>query len=250
MNTQEHDLTLLRNIHTIFSQGNGFGALTTLVDMEFPVSKLEEIDLDSTKGLIQSANLQSKHLLHSFSETLKLLERKPNPETISVSELRKLSEVIFEKVAKQFSINPKNLVWKSAEAPANSSDSISLDREEWNAILEEAFWNACKFGKRQSKIEFGFDSRSHNSTKIFWIKNKIQSFPQKIPKDYKKLLLKPFSHLYPPVETSSLSERFPAGLGLFVIDSLLKKNNAKLDIKISKTMKDERGTSFKLNFYF
>ena len=102
--------------------------------------------------------------------------------------------------------------------------TICVDLEKIYLAIEEILINAYKYSTNKSQINiFANVSKGYFCISV---KNEVPKEPYGgIPQDMEKLVIEPFFRLHPPVEDVISIEKFGLGLGLTVVDYLVRKHN-------------------------
>lgn len=211
------------NLKTSLTQGAGFGSLLTVI--EFIKDEMKESG-DSFLVNKEIMNMLFDNYVHCV---------------VQIAGLRIVTDVL-EKPLEFTPIDARGLLdslpqmTKSVEPylekrglrvtypELKSNCALACNMEKIGMMFEELMINAYKYSVPGSAINV----LAHMSEGYFWIsiKNDIREKPYGgIPREYEKLVVEPFFRLQPPDESISKIERFGIGLGLTVVDNIIKKHN-------------------------
>ncbi|MCB1157203.1 MAG: response regulator [Leptospiraceae bacterium] len=221
------DITFLKYFMESMGQKNGLGQLIGLVDIissgmkeagdDYLVSK-QLMDL-----LIQSSE-SSQEMIDRIVNISDILEERINLSSIEVIKFLSFIPLFIEKIKPY--LEAKSIELKLPSVQYNYKLNIHLQKV--GEILEELLINACKYSDEKTKINI----LAYTKEGYFCIA--VMNNPKKgaeIPKDMEKLLLEPFFRYYrglenvPKEKDPSPIEKFPIGLGLSVVDNIMKKHN-------------------------
>ena len=212
------------NLKTSLSQGGGFGALLTLIDM----LKFKENRSDDGISRVESSVLD---LLYENAETARR----------SVEGLEKLEglmnrQVILSPVECSVIIEELNHLFLDLEPYTGEKElSISLPAFRRHCRLEinldlfriairELVVNAVKFSRKGGEI--GIFSGMTDGYFVMGVKNDVEDIPTGgIPEGQERLVLEPFYRVHPPVESFRNIEQFSLGLGLTTVDMIMGKHH-------------------------
>ncbi|WCL47851.1 hybrid sensor histidine kinase/response regulator [Leptospira sp. GIMC2001] len=212
------------NLKTSLSQGSGFGAMTTLVDMIKSTSQsLEDgrVSVDpEILSILYENNEITQNMLNGINKVSELLDYDLKLKSISgaefVDKLKSFCEIINPYLdSKKVNFNFSKL---------NSPCKINIDIDIMGMVFEELGLNAFKYCKENSHIDFY--SHVNRGYLIISVKNEVKNDSYGgIPEDMEKYVLQPFFRIHPPVEAVNKIERFGIGLGLTMVEHILNKHN-------------------------
>ena len=216
------EIKSIYNLKTSLTQGTGFGALLTVIDIILHSKKDEgktySIDkemLDLLTENFDTCNAQLKGL-HDISN---LLENLFPVEASDAITLIGAIPGMLKDVLPYLEI--KNLRITYPELKTNCG--LNLNMETLSLIIEELAINAYKYSIANSTINmFAYIKEGY-----LWlcIMNEVSENPYGgIPQKYEKLILEPFFRLLPPDESIGRIEKFGLGLGLTVVDNITRKH--------------------------
>ncbi|MCB1177128.1 MAG: ATP-binding protein, partial [Leptospiraceae bacterium] len=160
------------------------------------------------------------HQFEGIYSITSILESDIQLESFSASELVNSIQDLISEFLPHF--EPKNV--KVTFPNLISKSTIKLSLEHLQDLIIELVLNAYKFTIPNSIINiYSFISEGYL---IINIKNDIKADGSGgIPKDYEKLVLEPFIRIQPNDEAIIKIEKFGLGLGLTVVDNVIKKHN-------------------------
>ncbi|MDY6934488.1 MAG: response regulator [Spirochaetota bacterium] len=217
------DIKSIYNLKTSITQGTGFGSLLTLIDLvkgsKVDAGDVYKIDKQIIDLLINNYDICNAQLegLHSIS---KLLEIKCSLNQIDATELVAAIPNMVVDVISFLSLKDLRVTYPELK----TNCKINVDMEKLSLIIEELFINAYKYAVHKSAINIF----SQIKEGYFWLSfmNEVYEEPYGgVPPEYEKLVLEPFFRLLPPDETIGMVEKYGLGLGLSVVDNIIRKHN-------------------------
>jgi len=234
------EMLSIQNLRTSLSQGSGVGAMVTLVDL-MKSSLIENgetyiVNKPITDLLIQNAEVV-RTLLSGLESISAILETDVQPAEMMASDLIKKLPDILKEVYEY--LPQKNMKLTFPELKMDTK--LKIDMSSFAQAFEEIVINAYKYGLKDSSIDiFTFQSGAYFCLAV---KNDVQEKPYGgIPHEYEKLVLEPFFRLLPPEESAGRLEKFGLGLGLTIVEHVMRKHNGLFSIH---DVKDHTGTTIK-----
>ncbi len=211
------------NLKTSLSQGAGFGTLVTIIDVIKETKVHEGDNYVVTKDLVDvllENNEYCRLQLDGLQAVTQIMESSfPLERTSSAALLEALPGMLKEVIPY---MSRKGLSVTFPELKAQYQ--LMVNFEKIRIMIEELLINAYKYAKRDTSINIF----AHVSEGYFWlsIKNDVPEEPYGgIPAEYEKLVVEPFFRLLPPDESAAKIEKFGFGLGLAVVDNVVRKHN-------------------------
>lgn len=222
----DQDYTETKSIYTLktsITQGAGFGSLVSIIDIIKSAKKdAGPKDYSIERKLIDMLIDNNDYCrimiegLHSISD---LLENEYTMEKTTAVDIIKAIPSIIKDIFPF--LEKKNITLTLPEIKFNCQ--LNINMEKISIALEELLINAYKYCVPGTKINI----LSHISEGYFWIsvKNNISEKPYGgVPPEYEKMVIEPFFRLLPPDESIAKLEKFGLGLGLTVVDNILRKH--------------------------
>jgi CheY-like chemotaxis protein len=226
LRTKDKNSSTLRNLQDLkrsFLEGASIGSIISLINL------INEIKLDHENGYIVDKDLLQtlvesndivQHQFEGIYEITQILEKNLELNEVKVNQFIEQLPLFSNK------INPflpdKNVTITYPKLTTNSI--ILLDTEMFSNAFEELIINAYKYCLSNSTIYvLAYISDGYL---IITIKNDVSQNPYGgIPKDFEKIIIEPFIRLHNNLETMLKIERYGLGLGLTVVDNIIKKHN-------------------------
>ena len=232
----------LRNLSDLkrsFLEGASIGSVMSIIlvikDMMQETEDGYLIDKDIMKTLFDCNDIVKHQFdgIYDITQILKNLNIQEIPVNEFISELPKMVERLEPHLI------PKNVTINFPILKSNSK--IQVDKEAFSLAFEELVINAYKYTVANSTIFIlAYISDGYL---VISIKNDVNQKPYGgIPKEYEKIVIEPFIRLHNNDEKMYIVEKFGLGLGLTVVDNIIKKHNGIFFIHdindyTSKTMK-------------
>lgn len=224
ISSESLEKNLIHNLKQSMSQGAGFGSTTTILELiknqattqgDFYLIKKDLMDL------VFENNEISINLMEGLSSITDLLEEDSEIGAVNSSEIVQLIEPIVTDL-KEY-LEKRSIFVSLPDQPEIRRVHAALDR--LSLVLEELIINAFKYSPSGARV----DIYSYYSSGYFCIVVKNDAGKQGeikgIPADYEKMVLEPFIRLHPPEESIARKEKFGLGLGLTVVDHIVKQHN-------------------------
>lgn len=211
----------LNNLKSSLVQGGGFGSLLTSLDLlKYSAKKTEngilvkeelfnlliesrEIAVQQLNAIIQISDVLDKKINLIIAESNEILNL--------ILTLQNITELFKEKSILFNCSNPKN------------NYKIRIDKENLLLAIEELLINAYKYTNPHGKVSFMMYITDGYFT--IAVKNDIPS-QNSIPREYERLVIEPFFRLVSLSDESICKfEKFGLGLGLTVVDNIVRKHN-------------------------
>ncbi len=223
------DKSLFQNMHISFSQGAGFGALITLVNLLSNLSRKKgdhyEIPSDMMETVIKNARI-AENAVNSFSDIEWIISNRLNVRKISCVELHD-SIIEVKNLAEKKSHLNENRIMVSDRKDSFSRMFVNVDEKYFQKALNEILINAMKFSERGSDIYMIFDVNSDGAfISVINTPMKDEEGRRGIPMDYENLIFEPFFRLFHSVREEFGS--FDYGLGLTLVEKIIEKHNGKI----------------------
>ncbi|MCC5815200.1 MAG: hybrid sensor histidine kinase/response regulator [Leptospira sp.] len=211
------------NLKTSLSQGSGFGAMTTIVDMIKSSSSVNKdsvtIDLELMQILYENNEI-TKNMLKGLANVSDLLENKMNLISMLGTELTEKIPSFCEEIKPYLS--NKNITMNFPKLKSNCK--VLIDITKIQMVIEEIVLNAYKYSRESSNIDIF--AHVNNGYLILSVKNDFRDDEYGgIPQDMEKLVTQPFFRIHPPDESVSAIEKFGLGLGLTMVENIVSKHN-------------------------
>ncbi|MEI1280279.1 response regulator [Leptospira venezuelensis] len=219
----------LNNLKQSFFSGGGFGAIVSIVEMLQASAKKEESSYIFSSDIVELLfeNIYyTKKGLHSLEKSLEILNKnfqdslqKTNSEQIHG--LLEKSRLKLENSNLKYK-KKKNVLIPQISLPTNGY-YIDADTDSLSRIFTELLINAFKYSSKNSVINI-YISASGGYLNIS-MKNEFdpQSIPG-IPKNKELLVKQPFYRLAGFVDENLEGEEYFTGLGLTIVDFVIKKH--------------------------
>lgn len=228
---------VLENMRRNLLQGSGLGSQLSIINL-IDVMKGERdeegkyhISADIVDLLIGNSVFSQKQLTTLTNALAILSINSFTLSPIKVSEFLRKFETDMEKIKVILSKN------KSCEVrfePVKNDGIIQVSMDYIDLVFEEVLINAAKYCSNSSKINIY--TYMNDGFFFFAIKNSINTDKEGVPHEYENLVLEPFFRLSKEAEDSYLEfdEKYSTGLGLCVVNYIVKKHNGLFWIKNHK----------------
>ncbi|MCK6381413.1 MAG: response regulator, partial [Leptospiraceae bacterium] len=217
------DKNSIYNLKTSLSQGGGLGMMVSVIEMIQATATISDgayhVDKEVMELLFENNN-HSRQLLDGLDRITNLMEEKLEFTEIDSSELLEKLTPVVEDLKPYF--QKKNL---HVTLPISKTrHKLNINLEKILLVFEEVLINAYKYSTPKSQINI-FCNSSQGYFCIS-VKNEVAKEPYGgVPESMEKLVIEPFFRIHPPLEDIISIEKFGLGLGLTVVDYLIRKHN-------------------------
>lgn len=217
------------NLKTSLAQGSGFGSIITLIDIM--KMELEEkdgkyiIDKEIVDSLLKN-NEYCRTQIEGINYVAYLMEKDFELEDSDATTL--IKDFVESTQTTLDALKEKQMTITFPELRRNCK--LRYNKKIMALLQEELILNALKYGSPGSKINLF----THIQEGYFWfsVKNVVPTKPYGgIDKKEEILVLEPFYRIHPPVEQFTNIEKLGFGLGLTVVDYVIKKHHGLFFIK-------------------
>ncbi|TGL32587.1 response regulator [Leptospira koniambonensis] len=219
----------LNNLKQSFFSGGGFGAIVSIVEILQASAKKEESSYNFSSDVVELLfeNIYyTKKGLRSLEKSLEILNKNfqdsfQKTNSGQIYDLLEKSRLKLENSNQQYS-KKKNVLIPQISFPTSGYD-IDADPDSLSRIFTELLINALKYSSNNSVINI-YISASGGYLNIN-LKNEFdpQSIPG-IPKNKELLVKQPFYRLAGFVDEELEDEEYFTGLGLTIVDFVIKKH--------------------------
>ncbi|MEI7012600.1 response regulator [Leptospira licerasiae] len=219
----------LNNLKQSFFSGGGFGAIVSIVEILQTSGKKEGANYHFSSDLVELLfeNIHyTKKGLHSLEKSLEILSKNfqdsfQKTNSIQIYDLLEKNRLRLENSNQQYK-KKKNLQIPQILLPSDGYN-INADPDSLGRIFNELLINCLKYSAKNSVINV-YISVSAGYLNIN-LKNEFdpQSVPG-IPKNKELLVKQPFYRLAGFVEENLEEEEYFTGLGLTIVDFVIKKH--------------------------
>ncbi|MGJ4789543.1 response regulator [Leptospira koniambonensis] len=219
----------LNNLKQSFFSGGGFGAIVSIVEILQASAKKEESSYNFSSDVVELLfeNIYyTKKGLRSLEKSLEILNKNfqdsfQKTNSGQIYDLLEKSRLKLENSNQQYS-KKKNVLIPQISFPTSRYD-IDADPDSLSRIFTELLINALKYSSNNSVINI-YISASGGYLNIN-LKNEFdpQSIPG-IPKNKELLVKQPFYRLAGFVDEELEDEEYFTGLGLTIVDFVIKKH--------------------------
>lgn len=227
-NADRFDQTLFSNLHTIVSQGKGFGMLVSMVrDLEMLGQRKEEGLLipASLVELLRENAESSVQAIDRFQDINRALKSKTNLTPLSVNDLYDDVQEMMDSMQTTAKINGHTLVL-SAGGKEEDPRYVLLEQDLLFPAMRELLLNAMKFSRARSSILVLFKPLSET------LEISVVSEPVSvdgitgIPEEMETAIFEPFFRI-----AKTVDERFGSmdyGLGLTYADKVVRRHGGRI----------------------
>jgi CheY-like chemotaxis protein len=223
---------LFESLQSCFSQGSGFGALVSLLKMVSGSAKLEgdfyKIDASIMDLINTNANM-AEQALSTFTEIERIMNGKLELTSMSCNEI--YDDIIdLRETLKPIQEIKKQTIYVSDKKPTFHNFNLKIHREYLKRAITEIITNACKFSVSESNVNIIVNIESNEFTiSIYNLPLQNNDGKTGIPLPYENIVFEPFYRLTKFVYDDYKTLDF--GLGLTKVESIIKRFNAKVEIK-------------------
>jgi YesN/AraC family two-component response regulator len=243
------DKTLFHSLQTSFNQGQGFGALITLLDIVSKTATRHDEHYNIDAGIMDVINenvRMARNALDAFRDVDWLITNElPLAET-SGDEVYDIINALkgeTEKYAARKSIS----ILISEKKPYFSDTRLRISREHFTRAAREVILNACKFSEAGSDIIVMISLKEGN-IEISFLNKPLpnEDGVAGIPMEYEYIIFEPFFRL-----TKTVSDGFDTldfGLGLTIVEKIILRHLGKVRIGNIQDYTDiSKGPAVKVN---
>lgn len=243
------DKALFHSLQTSFNQGQGFGALVTLLEMVSSSAKKHGDHFNVDAGLMELIRENMKmasNALGVFREIDWLLSNDLPLEDTTCGDMYRIIQDAVD-AAKRYT-EKKNLGILISERKEIFNDlKVRISEKHFYRAVFEVIMNACKFSESNSDIIIMLHQRD-DSVEISFLNKPLSSEDGDIgiPMGYEYILFEPFFRM-----TKNVFEDFDTldfGLGLTIVEKILMRHKGKVAISNIQDYTDvTRGPVVKVN---
>jgi DNA-binding response OmpR family regulator len=219
------DKSLFHNMHISFSQGTGFGALITLLNI---VSNSAEVQGEhyiisrEMMDLVKKNARVAENAINTFSE-IELIISNPLPlEKVSCHSLHGMIAGIQEQAVPYEKLNG-NRIMLSDPKPFFAGKHVSVSDGHLRKAVYELVMNALKFSEKNSEVFILLDI--HDKNAVISVINqpaRDEEGRRGIPMEYENLIFEPFFRMTKIVREGY--DTFDYGLGLTMAEKIIDKH--------------------------
>ncbi len=228
--TNAQEKNLIYNLKTSMSQGAGIGALISMLELLQSNMKKEDencyVSCEVMDLIFKNLDI-SKRMIDGITSISDILESEIKLKPGHASDIQEAIKNKSNNLADIF--YNKNIEFSISDLPHDSILNINIESME--NIIEEILVNAAKYSPRSGELSCFF----HYTDGYFVvsIKNDIDttSGGHGVPPEYEKLVTEPFIRFSNPDESVIHKEKFSIGLGLSVVDHVLRSHGGQFFIR-------------------
>lgn len=219
-NRESIDRNAIYNLKTSLSQGEGVGTMVSLVDMIRDTARRDGDDYVVDRDLAQllfENNARTRAVLQGLDQIVELMDSNLQAERMSAPQLLEMLRNTGEYLEKYAQSRGVTISFGELDQELY----VMADPRTFALAFEETLLNACKYAQANTTVRVipgATDS-------YLGIAVRNAGNDRGIPREYEKVVLEPFFRLHPPVEDAREYERFSLGLGLTIVDYIIKKHN-------------------------
>lgn len=228
-NISRTDKSLYRNIYNSFTQGAGFGALISLLDMMDSTSKKEDgtyqVDSGLYSEIMKNVSI-TQDAFKTFSNIDWIIANDFEPEKIDLEQFYEFIRASVDKNEELARIKNQKIILNDLRVQTGGK-YVNVNREYLYKAINEALINAMKFSKQRTYIIVLMNVIGVNLVvSIINDPEKSEEGFVGIPPEYEKVVFEPFYRL-----TKNVYERFGTldfGLGLSLIEKIVAKHGGEV----------------------
>jgi DNA-binding response OmpR family regulator len=232
------DFNSIYKLKEYMSQGAGIGTMTTVIDLMARSSEKDE-DHYKVKSEIFDFVIENNRFFRTQIEGLRtitdILDSHLEVEETTSTKLLEMIPAMASKVIPFMKKKHQSLTYPELKREYPVQANLNL----YSMILEELLINAYKYTPEKGNI----DIMARAGEGYLWIsvKNDVDERGI-IDEEQARMIIEPFYRLLPPDESISSLERFAFGLGLTVVDNVMRKHGGLFTIGtvIDHTRKEEQ----------
>ena len=226
------DKSLFHNMHVSFSQGTGFGALITLLNIVSNSAEIKDDHYEISKEMMDMVKKNTgvaENAINTFSQIEWIISNKLPLEKMSCHALHgKLEEVKNE--ASKFSDINNNKLLLSDKKPTFANKFVNVSTDHFFEAMFELTINAMKFSEKKSDVYILLDVLDEKvSISVINQAIKDEEGRKGIPMEYENIIFEPFFRMTKIVRESY--NTFDYGLGLTKVDKILERHGGKVNGK-------------------
>jgi CheY-like chemotaxis protein len=223
---------LFESLKTTFNQGTGFGALVSLLKIVSDTAKREGDSYRIDAGLMDLIQINSEmaeKALTTFSEIEYIINGNIETKKVSVGEVYENIKSLVSEMIPILKIK-NNQLYLSEKKVSFENFDVNVNLAYLNAAISEIITNACKFSIPESSIHLVvYVERNAFVVSVYNTPVSNADRIEGIPLPYENIVFEPFFRLTKFVYDDYKTLDF--GLGLTKVESILKRFNAKIEIK-------------------
>lgn len=221
--THHSTLRNLQDMKNSFLEGASIGSMMTMIymikDTMQPTENGYLVDKDLIETLIE-CNEVCNHQFEGIYNITQILESDVHLKEMTCEEFNQKVSSWIKPILVHFTRKNVSVTYPTLHSKA----IVEIDETAFIDVVQELLFNAYKYTVPNSTINvFAFISEGYM---ILTVKNDVNENPYSgIPKEYEKILIEPFIRLHTNDEYIIKVEKFGLGLGLTVVDNIIKKHN-------------------------
>jgi CheY-like chemotaxis protein len=233
------DQSIFYNLKTSFAQGAGIGALVTLLKMLSGSAKKEGKNYlinGNIMNMVFENTKMADEALNLFSEIDKIISEDLEMEKISCAELHKEVTIIKDTLSDYTAFKSQNIILSKPKKTFKER-YILINREYFKRAIGEVLINAMKFSEKNSEIIILLESKEKDLMLSVINKPSVDAEGREgIPIRYENIIFEPFFKMSKTVHEDYMTLDF--GLGLTVVENIIKKHNGEVSISNIKDYTD------------
>lgn len=210
------------SLKTSMSQGAGIGTLVTLIELlksaAEPQGDKYLVDKNIVDIIIENNDF-CRLMIEGLQMVSDIIENEVPLSRAASTDLLEALPGMIEGVLPYMEARRIGVTYPEPRAAC----PLDLNMEKVALAVEELMINAYKYSVPGSVINI----IARQSEGYFWlsVKNEVSEKPYcGIPENYEKMVLEPFFRILPPDESIAKYEKFGSGLGLTVVDNIVRKH--------------------------